>query len=74
MNKESIAIFKLYNEHPIEHILNSSDETKRKYLESIGMINEMFYNKNDAYLNHILNQKKKVKKCKSIMNQSINQS
>jgi hypothetical protein len=65
MNNQSITTLKIYNEHPIEHILNSSDETKRKYLESIGMINEFFYNKNDAYLNHILNQKKKLKKCKS---------
>ena len=66
MNKESITIFKLYNEHPIEHILKSSDETKRKYLETIGMLNNIFYDKSDAYLNHMLKQKKINKKTKSI--------
>ena len=62
MNKESIATLKLYNEHPIEHILKSSDETKRKYLETIGMLSNIFYDKSDAYLNHMLRQKKIVKK------------
>ena len=66
MNKESITTLKLYNEHPIEHILKSSDETKRKYLESISMLNDIFYDKSDAYLNHMLKQKKIIKKSKSI--------
>ena len=65
MNKESMTTLKLYNEG-IEHILNSSDETKRKYLESIGMLNNIFYDKSDAYLNHMLRQKKIVKKSTSI--------
>ena len=65
MNKESIATLKLYNER-IEHILNSSDETKRKYLETRGMLNNIFYDKSDAYLNHMLKQKKIIKKSKSI--------
>jgi hypothetical protein len=66
MNKQSMNTLKTYDEHPIEHILKSSDETKRKFLETVGMINEMFYNNNDPYLNHILNQKKKLQKSKSI--------
>ena len=68
MNKESMTTLKIYNER-IEHILNSSDETKQKYLELIGMLNNMFYDKSDAYLNHMLKQKKTIKKSKSI-NQS----
>ena len=66
MNKESMTTFRLYSEHPIDHILKSSDETKRKYLESIGMLNNMLYDMSDAYLNHMLKQKKIIKKSKSI--------
>ena len=64
MNKQSTTTLKIYNER-IEHILNSSDETKRKYLESIGMLNNMFYDMSDAYLNHMLKQKKIIKKFKT---------